>query len=326
MEVMRDRARGPSWRDKNLWNSAPGALNYDLDYADDVKGFPFGQQQKICQESSASRNFTAVIYVQSSLADLKASGHPVYSNTPLFRLIQSASKSKYISRVLIIWDTTRPIPKLWPETPIPLTIKRSTSKSVSQRFITDEISTPAIFSLDEDSALSTDDFDFAYKVWCSFPDRIVGFSSRSHYWDEGKESWKYSSKYTNDYSLVLTGGAIYHVYYNHLYNTNADKSAQQLVETYQNCEDILLNIISSLVTRKPPIKLIWKKNLDKTPPINQRTFWTYADHFKQRQNCVHKLFEIYGISHLKRSSVRIDPVLFRDPVSNMRKKYRQLEI
>lgn len=54
--------------------------------------------------------------------------------------------------------------------------------------------------------------DFAFTVWQSFPERIVGYPARSHFWDGNKERWGYTSKWTNDYSMVLTGAAIYHRY------------------------------------------------------------------------------------------------------------------
>ena len=54
--------------------------------------------------------------------------------------------------------------------------------------------------------------DFAFTVWQSFPDRLVGYPARSHFWDGNKERWGYTSKWTNDYSMVLTGAAIYHRY------------------------------------------------------------------------------------------------------------------
>lgn len=54
--------------------------------------------------------------------------------------------------------------------------------------------------------------DFAFTVWQSFPERIVGYPARSHFWDGNKERWGYTSKWTNDYSMVLTGAAIYHKY------------------------------------------------------------------------------------------------------------------
>lgn len=56
-----------------------------------------------------------------------------------------------------------------------------------QRFrLFKEIRTEAILSLDEDVVLTTDEIDFAFQVWRSFPERIVGYPARSHYWDESK--------------------------------------------------------------------------------------------------------------------------------------------
>lgn len=59
--------------------------------------------------------------------------------------------------------------------------------SISQRFYPyDEIRTDAILSLDEDAILNTDELDFAYTVWRDFPDRIVGYPARAHFWDDSK--------------------------------------------------------------------------------------------------------------------------------------------
>ena len=49
------------------------------------------------------------------------------------------------------------------------------------------------------------------QVWREFPDRIVGFPSRTHAWDNSSHAyWKYESKWTNHVSMVLTGAAFYH--------------------------------------------------------------------------------------------------------------------
>lgn len=59
--------------------------------------------------------------------------------------------------------------------------------SISQRFYPyPEIQTDAILSLDEDCILNTEELDFAYTVWKDFPDRIVGYPARAHFWDDSK--------------------------------------------------------------------------------------------------------------------------------------------
>ena len=53
--------------------------------------------------------------------------------------------------------------------------------------------------------LTNDELEFAYQVWREFPDRLVGFPSRTHVWNNTTQKWKYESEWTNDVSMVLTG-------------------------------------------------------------------------------------------------------------------------
>lgn len=98
---MKDRVRSHSWRDSDLWNSVPGALSFDMDFADDVGRFPFHHdgQLNTMLGNSLLPNFTAVIYVESGLNGVKSSSLSSYSNSPLFRLVRNAGKSRYISKV-----------------------------------------------------------------------------------------------------------------------------------------------------------------------------------------------------------------------------------
>ena len=57
-----------------------------------------------------------------------------------------------------------------------------------------------------------------------------------------------------------------------------------------------------------------------------RSPWNDPDHFLQRQTCLNTFVALFGYMPLIRSAVRFDPVLFKDPVSNLRKKYRQMEL
>lgn len=71
--------------------------------------------------------------------------------------------------------------------------------------------------------------------------------------------WSYSSRWTNSYSLVLTGAAIYHRYWQHVYTQQAHPSLLSAVTTTGNCDDLLLNLLVAAVTRRPPIKLTQRK-------------------------------------------------------------------
>lgn len=86
-------------------------------------------------------------------------------------------------------------------------------------------------------------------------------------------SWGYTSKWTNDYSIVLTGAAFYHRYYNILYTDWLSPLLHKTVEQSQNCEDILMNFLVSHVTRRPPIKVTQRKQYKEQPSAGAR--YTY---------------------------------------------------
>uniref|UniRef100_A0AAV2KCC3 Glycosyl transferase 64 domain-containing protein n=1 Tax=Knipowitschia caucasica TaxID=637954 RepID=A0AAV2KCC3_KNICA len=106
--------------------------------------------------------------------------------------------------------------------------------------------------------------DFAFIVWQSFPERIVGYPARSHYWDSSRSRWGYTSKWTNDYSMVLTGAAFYHRFYHYLFTQYVPVNLLQTVDRMANCEDILMNFLVSAVTKQPPIKVTQKKQYKET--------------------------------------------------------------
>lgn len=49
-------------------------------------------------------------------------------------------------------------------------------------------------------------------VWQSFPERMVGFLTWSHFWNEAQGGWGYTGERANEFSMVLTSAAFYHRY------------------------------------------------------------------------------------------------------------------
>ncbi|KAJ9595225.1 hypothetical protein L9F63_013486, partial [Diploptera punctata] len=319
--IIRERLPSQPSRDGLVWNSSPGALLTLPHFSDTLRHYPFYSD---VLGAEPDNQFTAVIYSQL--------GGPAVSTSPLYRLIRNVARSQYVARIVVIWSSEKPPPprSRWPSLPssVPLNIlQQQVVSSISQRFYPHSlIQTAAILSLDEDCLLTSDEVDFAFSVWKSFPDRIIGYPARSHYWDDAKGSWGYTSKWTNDYSIVLTGAAFYHRYYNFLYTHWLSPLLHKTVEQSQNCEDILMNFLVSHVTRRPPIKVTQRKQYKEQPPGGSRSPWNDPDHFIQRQTCLNTFAAVFGYMPLLRSNMRLDPVLFKDPVSNLRKKYRQIEL
>lgn len=150
-----------------------------------------------------------------------------------------------------------------------------------------EIETDCVLSIDDDIVMLTpDEIEFGYQTWREFPDRLgknifladgpsqtlfsVGYPPRLHLFDEEQNNFKYNSEWTNEASIILTGGSFYHKYFSHayshltpgniplqLYKTSKVHLAhiRDWVDSHMNCEDILMNFVISNSTGKAPIKI-----------------------------------------------------------------------
>lgn len=133
----------------------------------------------------------------------------------LFEVIKRVVLAPSCVKVIVVWNSQKknpPPPDKWPEINVPLKVIRSSANKLSNRFYPySSIATEAILAIDDDIVmLNADELEFGYQVWREFPDRLVGFPSRVHRWDNHTRQWKYESEWTNDVSMVLTGAAFYH--------------------------------------------------------------------------------------------------------------------
>lgn len=117
-----------------------------------------------------------------------------------------------------------------------------------------------------------------------------------------------------------------------------------------------MNFLVSAVTHLPPIKVAQRKQYKELPSPQVRASpalshvcltrpsscwmlsnsvlslkgaksvpWANPEHFNQRQECVNTFANWFGYMPLVHSQFRLDPVLFKDQVSVLRKKYKDLE-
>ncbi|WAR17951.1 EXT1B-like protein, partial [Mya arenaria] len=307
LEIIKDRVLQHLSRDQVMWNTLPGSPWLLREFSDNLAAFPFFYNQL---GREVGEKFTAVIYATTPVT---------LSSSPLFRLIRTIAKSAYIHKMIVIWhcDVAPPPSHRWPaDLGVPVVVKTRNIKTISSRFYPyQEIETDAVFGFDEDVILTTDE-------------RIVGYPARSHHWDEAKNRWSYSSRWSNEYSMVLTGASIYHRYYNFLYTNGLGTMLTRSVDDTQNCEDILMNFLVSHVTKLPPIKVTHRKLYREVllPNNSKNNLWSDSFHFSQRQICIETFANEFGYMPLIRSKLRMDPILFKDPVSNLRKKYKQIEL
>lgn len=322
LEIVRQRIYSHRAVESAVWNSNPGVHLAMLNQTESIKSLPFNHF-----DNKQHTHFSAIITTQLNPPI-------VSSNSAIFRLIKNIADSEFVSKITVLWTADASPPPLsdWaylggfpPSTNLQLVLNSNTS--AASRFLHSAVSpTAAVLTLDDDTSLSTDEINFAFSVWQSFPDRLVGFPGRNHYWDDLKKSWRYTSKWSNEYSMVLTSAAFHHRYYGRLYRDHVPDILKQTVDELDNCEDILMNFLVSHVTHKPPIKVTQRKKCKEVGQAGVKNPWSDPQHFYQRQACINSFVAGFGYMPLLKSQIRLDPVLFKDPVSNLRKKYRKIEL
>uniref|UniRef100_A0A8C6T471 Exostosin glycosyltransferase 1b n=1 Tax=Neogobius melanostomus TaxID=47308 RepID=A0A8C6T471_9GOBI len=317
LEIIQDRVLEQGSRSPLMWNSHPGGLFALPQYSSYLGDFPFYYATLGIRPYP---KFTAVIHAVSPL---------VSQSQPILKLLVSVAKSQYCAQIIVLWNSDKPLPAKhrWPATSVPVIVIEGENKVPHLMFFFFILIVALHIHLLYLTILGVLQVDFAFTVWQSFPERIVGYPARSHFWDGNKERWGYTSKWTNDYSMVLTGAAIYHRYYHFLYTHFLPVSLKAMVDQLANCEDILMNFLVSAVTKLPPIKVTQKKQYKETMmgQSSRASRWADPDHFAQRQTCMNKFASWFGAMPLVHSQMRLDPVLFKDQVSILRKKYRDIE-
>jgi glucuronyl/N-acetylglucosaminyl transferase EXT1 len=112
-------------------------------------------------------------------------------------------------------------------------------------------------------------------------------------------------------------------YYNYLYTTWLPRSLLHLVDRLTNCEDILFNFLIAHVVRHPPIRLAQRRSTVSASSSEPEAH--VVQRLSERHFCLNQFAEEFGDMTLVRSSSRLDPVLYKDAVSIVRKKYRHME-
>ncbi|XP_076667121.1 exostosin glycosyltransferase sotv [Andrena cerasifolii] len=302
LEILADRVFPHLARDYTFWNVSPEK---------DMTSPLF-----LPVTAPKTRGFTAVILTYDRLE-------------LLFLLINKLVKVPSLSKVLVIWNNQHKDPphsSRWPKLSKPLKVIQTKENKLSNRFYPyDEIETETVLSIDDDIIMLTaDEVEFAYEVWREFPDRIVGFPSRIHMWDNGTSCWKYESEWTNSISMVLTGAAFHHKYWNYMYTTAMPGDIKEWVDEHMNCEDIAMNFLVANITRKAPIKVTPKKKFRCPECTNTEMLSADLTHMMERTQCINRFSSIYGSMPLQSVEFRADPVLFKDVFPEKLKRFNDI--
>ncbi|XAR71945.1 N-acetylglucosaminyl-proteoglycan 4-beta-glucuronosyltransferase [Bertholletia excelsa] len=154
----------------------------------------------------------------------------------------------------------------------------------------------AVFSIDDDIIFPCTSVEFAFNVWRSAPDAMVGFVPRMHWIDQSKGNencyvyggW-WSVWWMGTYSMVLSKAAFFHKKYLRLYTHEMPGSIREYVTKNRNCEDIAMSFLVANATNAPPI---WVKG--KIFEIGATGISSLGGHIERRSQCINRFVTEYG--------------------------------
>ncbi|XP_010256615.1 PREDICTED: glycosyltransferase family 64 protein C4 isoform X2 [Nelumbo nucifera] len=170
----------------------------------------------------------------------------------------------------------------------------------------EDLKTDAIFSIDDDVIFPCTSVEFAFTVWQSAPETMVGFVPRIHWVDQskgGKDYYTYGGWWSvwwmGTYSMVLSKAAFFHKKYLYLYTHEIPASIREYITKNRNCEDIAMSFLVANVTGAPPI---WVKG--KIFEIGSTGISSLGGHSERRSQCVNRFAAEYGRMPLVSTSVK----------------------
>nr|GMC59142.1 glycosyltransferase family 64 protein C4 [Ipomoea batatas]GMD04104.1 glycosyltransferase family 64 protein C4 [Ipomoea batatas]GMD23520.1 glycosyltransferase family 64 protein C4 [Ipomoea batatas] len=183
----------------------------------------------------------------------------------------------------------------------------NTEDSLNNRFkeLTDS-RTDAVFSIDDDIIFPCSSVEFAFNIWRSAPDTMVGFVPRVHWIDQSKGNadkyiyggW-WSVWWMGTYSMVLSKAAFFHRKYLSMYTYQMPASIREYVTKNRNCEDIAMSFLVANATNSPPI---WVQG--KIFEIGSTGISSLGGHSEKRTHCVNRFVAEYGRMPLVSTSVK----------------------
>lgn len=245
----------------------------------------------------------------------------------LINLLGTYVNLPYLNSILIIWNEINTEPsrefKIKFKSQIDtkrMRIIKSKTNSLNNRFIPyDLIETDAILSLDDDLMLRPDEILFAFRVWRTNRDQIVGFPARYHAWNTNEMKYVYKSQLSCEYSMILTGAAFYHRFYNYYYTFVLNKKIVEKINELNNCEDIAFNMMVSHLTRKPPIKVTTKFSFT-CPTCKNDSISMKLNYYNERSMCIDYFVSVFNYNPLVYTQFRADSVLYKTKVTDDKQK------
>ncbi|KAJ4707650.1 glycosyltransferase family protein 64 C3 [Melia azedarach] len=183
-------------------------------------------------------------------------GYSEYRIPLLQSIAATYSASPLVSSVIVLWGNpstpTETLSELSRNLSLSsfgaasISLVRQSSSSLNARFLPRlSIGTHAVLICDDDVEMDQKSFEFAFRVWQSNSERLIGTFARSHDIDLLNKEWIYTV-HADKYSIVLTKFMILKSSYLFKYSCGGGAAMiemRKIVDEMHNCEDILMNFV-----------------------------------------------------------------------------------
>ncbi|XP_010538172.1 PREDICTED: glycosyltransferase family protein 64 C3 [Tarenaya hassleriana] len=252
------------------------------------------------------------------------------SRIPLLQsIVASYSASPIVSSILVLWGNPSTQAQVLDQLFHNLTqhslgtasisLIQQPSSSLNARFIPrPSIDTRAVLICDDDVEIDRRSLEFAFKVWKSNADSLVGVFPRSHDFDLTSKGWMYTV-HPDKYSIVLTKFMMMKQDYLFEYSCRGGRKMEEMrkiVDEMGNCEDILMNFVAADETRAGPVMVGAERVRDWGDPRNEGGEYRDGEeervrevglssrrreHRKRRGRCIREFHRVMGRMPLRYS-------------------------
>ncbi|XP_061336530.1 glycosyltransferase family protein 64 C3 [Gastrolobium bilobum] len=241
------------------------------------------------------------------------------SRIPLLQSIAATySLSPIVSSVLVLWGNPSTPPRVLQQlarnlssTAASITVHRHPSGSLNARFLPrpNDIETDGVLICDDDVEVDGASLEFAFRVWSTNRNRLVGLFARSHEVDLNRKEWVYTVQ-PDRYSIVLTKFMLVRSEYLYRYSCEGGSQMAMMrraVDSARNCEDILMNFVVADENNVGPILIGAKKVRDYGDARNDDGVVSVGlssrkgEHRKRRGWCITEFHRLLGRMPLRYS-------------------------
>ena len=221
----------------------------------------------------------------------------------LRKLILHYQKSRLVHKIYVTWHNPAVKP---PEDFVRTVRKKPPVEILTQRYDSlnnrfnpiPNLETRALLICDDDTRVNITDIEYAFDVWRSRPNSLVGVFPRYHSYNASNNTFNYeirSPERPRTYSIMLTKFMFINAEFLYIYTCLLPPRIHRYIDDHMNCEDIAMNLlVSGMTGSRPTAVLLHVDDFGTTSGISIK-----VGHLNNRSQCMTDLIRLFGKDTLR---------------------------